>query len=104
MLWGRSHTHEAACDFQPESWSTISAHPKPLSNNLKDQPRELNEKSIVTVLMAWTSTQRNKQTCESITNGTRHAITVSLVMRYLFLLTTAEIMHFKLFYYSFHML
>ena len=91
--------------FQPEIWSTRTACPKPSSsNNLKDQPRELIKRSTVTVLMSLTSRQRNKQTFESITNGTRNAITVSLVMRYLFLLTTGEIMHFKVFYYSFHML
>lgn len=44
MLWeGLTHTEKLHVDFQPESWSTRSAHPKPLSNNLKDQPRELNE-------------------------------------------------------------
>ena len=88
--------------FQPESLSTRSACPKPTSsNNLKDQPRELTERSMVTVLMALTSRQRNKQTFESITNGNRNAITVSLVMRYLFLLTTGEIMHFKVFNFLF---
>ena len=54
---GLTHTKPFVI-FQPEIWSTRrTACPKPTSsNNLKDQPQELTERSTVMVLMAWTRT------------------------------------------------